>query len=141
MVQGVGTSEGLEDAEVTRLDELAGNLNEGFKGKLRYSAKFPSQGWVEAKKWGGSLETDLKREAPMTIKQEDIPSTSRLRDALNAAWYCRLQRHKLDRPEEVAMIAEAAHDLCDDILKARREAKRRDSGLSISLPSPSESHR
>lgn len=143
MVRGVGQPEKLEEDEATRLEKLASDIKKGFEDELRISAKYPSQGWLLAKTWGESLEQALKKKdyEGMTIKREAIPATSRLRDVLNAAWFCRLQRCKLNRSGEVALIADAAHDLCDGVRDVRRDAKKEGSQVRISLPSLSESQR
>jgi hypothetical protein len=71
------------------------------------------EGWTVAQQWAGSWYRQLQSEQTLSIPR--ISSTHKLRDALNAAWLCRIQKSG-----NVREIAEAAQELCESIIAERR---------------------
>ncbi len=89
--------------------------------------RYPEQGdegWEVAVEWCEGWLEQLQAGEPLT-PPANLTSESKLRDALNAAWLCRLRV----TPDKVPGIAKATYDLCDLIVQQRlrvlRPARRR----------------
>lgn len=82
-------------------------------------AKKRADNWFEQLRKGERLSTG-------------VPPESTLRDALNAAWLCRIQSQLQSQPGEVSPIASAAYELCKTIIERPMVARGR--GLEGSNP-------
>lgn len=102
-----------------------------FKNGAREAALFPSNdekhGWLKAQAWHSTLMDNLKNEPD--INRFAINKNSRLRDALNAAWLCRIYVQPKDNLG-IKRISKAALNLCVSIMKA---GARQDGSVSSSL--------
>jgi hypothetical protein len=113
----------LEQAQTAPLDEFVDRLDDAFRhdpNLLRSSAAYPYHaggasawdppegGWLMAERWArGWLEGLADPEAPAV----EIPSRSRIRDLLNAAWICRIAA-----PTKIDAIVELTEDTCSELL-------------------------
>jgi hypothetical protein len=96
--------------------------------EARYPHEGEKEGWQKAEKWAKELQEVLDK------KRKDIQplSTDKLRDVLNAAWRCRL---KVGKPGQIEYIAEAAVNLCHEIIKLQHVSPQgRRSSRSVKAP-------
>jgi hypothetical protein len=75
-------------------------------------------GWNVAIEWHGLWHQDLESGAPLI--NHAVTHSSKLRDALNAAWLCRM-----DFPQDSERIAVAALKLCNEIIREQQKARRK----------------
>lgn len=105
----------LVQAEKDSLRELVGRIGKRFYPLLLPAARYPhtgDDGWTVAQAWSqGWCEASARQ--PLTV------GSGKLRDVLNAAWLCRI-----NNPQKVGEIAEAAQKLCDAIIEERRAAEK-----------------
>ena len=99
------------------LAELTGRIWQCFDDEYFIEGRYPKnyrdqEGWETARRWAElwseRLEERRRLEAP------DVQTTSKLRDALNAAWCCRL-----DYPDRVREITDVTLELCEAIIEKR----------------------
>lgn len=113
----------LAPEEVSRLENLVGRLW-GIFNQVISRALYPStlsidrDGWNVAIEWHGVWRKDLENGAHLT--NHAVTHSSKLRDALNAAWLCRM-----DFPQYSERIAAAALGLCNEIIKEQQKARRK----------------
>ena len=128
------TTQRLED--LIDVDELITGIWNAFSNKVRLPARFPDEdpenGWLKALEWQRRLMNNLRSSAPA---RQDIPvtRTSKLRDALNAAWLCRIYVTPTDKVD-IKRISEAALELCERIINPPIKP---DGGSSMLVPSAS----
>ena len=103
------------DARTKRLVDM---MWAQFDREFYPTAKHPPAGggWLVAQTWSAAWTNELKNQRKSVLSLPDVEKTSTLRNALNAAWLCRMD----NEPEDIPVIAEAARRLCDDILQARK---------------------
>jgi hypothetical protein len=81
-----------------------------------------------AEMWAAEWQDQLSRGEHLSTPELSPQST--LRDALNAAWLCRIR----SEPDKVDLVAEAAYELCKQIID-RKDAE---AGEPVGMPtSPS----
>lgn len=109
-LEGTGRPAKLEPAEIAELDLLSGKIFALLDRKLstvRYG------GWDVAMDWIEHWEDELRGRKPLSIPRSISSGT--LRDALNAAWFCRLHHS-----EEMSRIGQVATELCHRIAGTRQ---------------------
>jgi len=116
--------------------EFFTNEVDGYRPHARYRTDRKDEelygGWTIAKEWAGHWQEQIKnRDAPLEIPLTVSP-TSKLRDALNAAWLCRLQA----KPEMLYAIEIVAKDLCvmitsGEIAKKGQTGQRLNPGMNV----------
>jgi ATP/maltotriose-dependent transcriptional regulator MalT len=127
----VWDNQGLEELVDKALRELDDWLYEN--GAYPHSGE---NGIKVAEMWAGEWKEQLAKlanEEPLSIPEPWPQST--LRDALNAAWLCRIR----GEPDKVDQVAEAAYKLCEEIIEGRRLADAR-GPLARQPTSPSARH-
>lgn len=102
-----------------------------FSSTVREAARFPDldadTGWLKAKDWHDKMMKALNSgESP--LRNVKVVRTSKLRDALNAAWRCRIFITPKDRTD-INQISEAALALCREIIKANAGGGTGEEGL------------
>lgn len=123
----------LEDLIDT--DRLARETLKVFSKWIRVAARYPEEdsehGWLKAKDWQRRITDNLRKDAhPLTGVK--VTRTSKLRDALNAAWLCRIY----DSPGNVRKISDAALALCEAIIERAGEGKAGVGDGSTTSPTP-----
>jgi hypothetical protein len=106
----------LESSEEERLDELVDGAYRAFRVNFRSAAEYPAtgfSGWLTASNWQGQWHQKVEVRETLSVPG-DISKTSKLRDALNAAWLFRILH-----PAEVREITRVGLLLCEEIIKAR----------------------
>jgi hypothetical protein len=124
LVRRVEPAAALKRPQIRRLDKFVDALYDAFEALkresklLRTSAAYPYHfcsssswdpadgGWLVAESWARGWLAVLDNPDATAF---EIPSKSRVRDVLNAAWICRVAR---PRPEEIARIVELAEEAC-----------------------------
>lgn len=118
----------IDNAEKERLDGFIASIlqqfNVNFLPQVRYSGEQGSKGWRDAQEWADQWEADME-DGRTELSLPEIQVTSKLRDALNAAWLCRLYRSN-----HVEKITEASNELCAAILDEQKKAKGRPIGAT-----------
>jgi hypothetical protein len=107
----------LAAAEEDRLDQLAGAAHAEFRRVLRSSAEYPAaghSGWLVAVRWQEQWHEKVTKRQTLSVT-DDITRTSKLRDALNAAWLFRILH-----PAEVREATTPALQLCEAIIRERK---------------------
>jgi len=107
------------DIDLGRIDDLIGDIwnsfsqeiGSSFLPQIHYPINDPNKGWVIANKLYLDWINDLKKQHSISYC-DDPSNTIMVRDVLNAAWFCRLEK-----PEFEAEIAVAAQELCDSIVE------------------------
>jgi hypothetical protein len=136
MLSGTESSYVITEEKKTEFNEFVSNLYEILEYNLP-AARYPpvkdksfmeGGGWSVAQEWArnwyeASQAADARLEVPAGIG----PST-RVRDALNAAWLCRFRL-----PAKAAQVSQVARDVCDAIIAARYQPQ--DQNLSTA-PAP-----
>ena len=116
--------------EKDRIDEfiecLWQQFYDSFLPKLRYSGEHDSAGWRDVETWSDMWEKEIEG-GSRALSVPEPRVTSSLRDAINAAWLCRLFR-----PEHSSEITEVSNQLCAKILEIKIMAKKRGSGSARS---------
>lgn len=104
----------LED--LIDVDDLAREALEVFWNRIREVARYPHEdsehGWLKARDWQAKIMANLKNAAD-PVADIKVTRTSKLRDALNAAWLCRIY----DGTDNIRKISAAALTLCEAIIK------------------------
>jgi hypothetical protein len=106
----------LPQAQLQLLDEVVRAIWDRFYDHLTDTPLYPhegrQEGWLVAKEWGSRWVKALQNAAPLTLPAVAVDSM--LRDALNAAWFARIeQRDKAD------IIEPKVHELCQQIVARR----------------------
>src|SRR5215207_8321091 len=88
----------LADADLSRLENVTLRLwdifNKAISGPLYPSMYSPDRdGWMVVIQWSDVWQKQLERGLPLT-PLEDVTHSSKLRDALNVAWHCRMHYPK-----------------------------------------------
>jgi hypothetical protein len=107
----------LGPTEEDRLNELAEAAHAEFTRVLRSSAEYPAAGhggWLVAVTWQEQWHQKVTRRQTLSVP-DDVNRTSKLRDALNAAWMFRILH-----PAEVREATTPALRLCEAIIRERR---------------------
>jgi hypothetical protein len=90
---------------------------------IRPTAMYPESsretGWLKAREWRGKLLKNLREGRP-ALNDIHVTQTSKLHDALNAAWLCRID----DNAPELRRISRAALELCEAIITANSDGGR-----------------
>ena len=97
-------------------------------GDIRPAVRYPTDrsdenlqgGWLVAKEWEAHWQRQIDEFVPPLKVPANVSATSKLRDALNAAWLCQLKTE----PEMLPEIERAARDLCQQIISSRLTPKR-----------------
>jgi hypothetical protein len=132
---GAGLPPAVDTARAKQLDALVVDVLVLFKSVLRTTGRFPHaherDGWLAAQmlttRWLKELERGEDK-----LSTDDVELT-KLRDALNAAWHCRLQSfaegaHVGDGSAlraAVAKIENAAQDVCGELIDSQRAKRAR----------------
>jgi hypothetical protein len=104
----------LEAAEGKRLTHLVDRIWDKFYEEFLPTAKYPHNGWQLALEWSQNWERQLRGADELSIPE--VPSTSKVRDVLNAAWLCRT-----NNVDAIKRITTAAFRLCESIIRKRLE--------------------
>ncbi len=121
-----GSSEATDEE---RLRNLVDEIWEKIDGEYRDEKLYPlvgESGWQVAKAWAVNWMQQSKTGEPLSVWE--ISPTSKLRDALNAAWLCRISY-----PGETEQIGEAVYAQCQAISKLASQDKIRPPGGAQSL--------
>jgi hypothetical protein len=110
--------DGPEQNVTIDVELVLNRLNSVFGGLpgVRYPYE-GEEGWEVAAKWAEGWLDQLRAGVPLT-PPVDAHGNSKLRDALNAAWLCRLQVS----PDRVPAVADVAYQLCDQVVERRQKA-------------------
>jgi hypothetical protein len=116
------SDEGAEGSEEVYLSEeqvtsLVDEILERFSWALKPKGAYLYQGaggFEEAERWADGWLQQLDNGERLAIPRVSADST--LRNALNAAWLCRVQ----SQPYQFDVIADAAYELCKKIIRRRR---------------------
>jgi hypothetical protein len=106
----------LESSHETRLDDLVATAYGTFGTALLPAAEYPLSGysgWSVASGWQARWQQEAEANGPLSLP-DGVTKTSRLRDALNAAWVFRIMH-----PAEVRDVTDVALRLCEEIIQAR----------------------
>jgi hypothetical protein len=108
----------IEPKDKERLGDLVDAIWRQFSRTLRPTARYSHEAnsWALAKAWGQHWLDELEADQQLTIPK--VSSTHKVRDALNAAWVCRVY----SGPEKADYIAKAAYKLCNEIMTCRDRA-------------------
>lgn len=120
MLERAGPSGGLEASDKTFLNDLVDDVLKKFKDAFVDQAQYRhtgEDGWHIARQWGEIWQGQLKKGEFLPIPE--VSRTSKLRDALNAAWLCRIAN-----PNKIEEIAGAARELCKKIIDEQRKPQR-----------------
>ena len=126
--------------EMINVDAFITETLKVFSISARATAPFPPKdqgnGWLTAQAWQSKL---MEKNEPHSSSFE-ITNTSRLRDALNAAWLCRIYVEPKDNIG-IKSISDRALILCREIIKPPhlRQAGGGSSVGSASSPPPQDS--
>jgi hypothetical protein len=104
-------------------DRVAAFLHRAFKHRR---TGYTPQGWGQARAWSQSWTDAIQREKRPAVPE--VETTHTLRDALNAAWHCRLELLRGPAPEHdpvVEDLAEVGRHLCQTVVLRRSRAARR----------------
>ena len=133
MLRRAGTDD-LSKEEKQAVTEQAARIRYVYGRALFPTARYPlagkdDEGWVVAEKWAGTWGKILRENQPLTgtVKEEQpgegtqtdkiyVKKKSKLRDAINAAWLCRVK----NKSEKIPSIALEARNLCEFIISLRR---------------------
>jgi hypothetical protein len=110
--------DGPEQNVTIDVEVVLNRLNQVFGGLpgVRYPYE-GEEGWEVAVRWAEGWLDQLRAGVPLT-PPDDARGDSKLRDALNAAWLCRLQVS----PDKVPEVADIAYQLCDQVVERRQRA-------------------
>ncbi len=136
----------LKQAEVTdrstTADEFLAKLLDltwsEFYSKLAFVVRYPltkDDGWFVSSNYSDEWSEALKQDDGQPLKVTGVTTSSKLRDALNAAWICRIKHS--DKASDIANIAKAAKDLCEDIVTILNPADRPASSSRADRPASS----
>lgn len=121
MLDGARPTGSLEECDKRRIETLVDDIWTIFDQALLPAARYPRStkgnvegSWRVAQQWAEKWDEHI-RNHEYAKEISGVLRTHTLRDALNAAWLCRL-RH----PDKVESITHAARALCDAIIKAQR---------------------
>jgi hypothetical protein len=115
-----------------------------YRGSALYPPASSAGGWSVASRWARDWAQKLLDNSP--LRTPEVSESSTLRDALNAAWLCRIwimdPSGTDDMPEVqnppgeqlqetwLRQIVEAALDLCNSIYEKRMEYRRKTGGMT-----------
>lgn len=149
VMSGPGSAVPLEPAALKDLDDLVERLWVLFHEELRETAPFEAaderNGWLAAKRVSLEWRKALKADSAGALPTQEIRLT-RLRDALNAAWYCRLLSFRDGEAAgdgtafraSVESVERATEQVCTGIIasRERQRARRARSGRRSTSRSP-----
>ena len=108
------------------LDELVAAILKQFHNQFTLESccliDDEAEGRSFARRWSNAWIKQLDDKSDLTVPKEEITSRSALRDALNAAWYARIDCPGPVTTERIDAIAKRASELCQEICIKRREA-------------------
>jgi hypothetical protein len=112
----------LEEPAGREVGDLAKEASRNVRWSLRTSGRYLEVsvgGLANAETWAQAWSNELEelRDGSQELSVPKVEPGSTLRDALNAAWLCRLQR----KPDEINLIASAAEELCKRIIEGRKD--------------------
>lgn len=107
----------LGDEAKSYLAQLTARIWQGFDDEYFIEGRYPRnyrdlEGWEIANNWAERWSSCLEERKRLELPE--VQTTSKLRDALNAAWCCRL-----DYPDRVREITDATLELCEAIIEKR----------------------
>jgi hypothetical protein len=136
VVSGPGAAISLTPAQTEELDGLLEDLWPLFELYLRKTARFEhaaeKDGWLAAKKVSLDWRTSLRDHPDQPLRTEGL-GVVRLRDALNAAWYCRLLSFNDAAASgntnafraSIDALERATRETCTEIIDARKSQQAR----------------
>jgi hypothetical protein len=123
MLEDAGSSKILDAARKTLLNQFVGDLYNSL-GENFPAAQYPwttdkdlpeMGGWSVANQWAQGWRQGLAAASGRLMVPKDVSGSSKVRDALNAAWICR----SIFDPGKFPVLTQVVRETCDKIISER----------------------